>query len=462
MLNKIKSLLPSWAAVLSGIGFALASPVWGQEYLVFLSLIPLLWLADQPNKGFLSLAKQGYWVQIIFCILVFFWVPQSFANLWENSWYFNIFLFLTICSLVEFQFIIFIPGVKLIKQKTPWYIQSVLIGFLYAFVDALYPKFFKDTLANAFWEQTNFVSHFNFVYGSYVATFVIVLINILIYHLLKKGQLSRALLVWFFSISVVYFIPQKTWTYSKTVNVFTVSTDFNFKDKKTPGYNHKTFSMILKSLDLIPKGSLVVFPETVYPYDYLNASDIHSEQQNLAFKKIIQERQLNVFIGNVTTLNDKKVNVIILIRKDGTHEFGTKQKLFPFGEYIPFDWIPGFASLFPPTMVDPSPQGNSIFNVDGINYSSAICYESIFTDHVRNLKNQGADVILNISNETWFGYYGEPQLSFAMSIFSSIENNIPLLRSTNGGSGGLVQGHIEDYFLNKDKIIIKNYDLKIP
>lgn len=459
-MEKIKKYLPSIPAVLSAIGFSLASPVWNQEWLVFLSLIPVFYLLDK--KSYWSLAKDGYWIQIIFCFGVFFWVPQSFSNLWENSWWFNIVLFLTICSLVEFQFPLFMPLAKLIKEKLPYWTHPFLMAGAYTILDAIYPKFFRDTLSNAFWEQTNFMSHFDFPWGSYGATFVIVLVNWVLYELWKRKPWT-SVIVYALCLSVVYFTPQKVKPYSKSLTVYTVNTDFTFKAKKERGYNQQTFSLILKSLESIPEGSVVIFPETLYPYDFLNPSEIRDQQQNDIFKKKIQERKQKVFMGNVSTMENKKINVILLIRENGQVEFGTKQKLFPFGEYIPFQWIPGFASLFPPTMVDPSPRGQNVFEVDGVKFGSAICYESIFTDHLRDLKAEGAEVALNISNETWFGYFGEPQLSFAMSVFSSIENDMPLVRSTNGGTAGLVQGGvIEDLFLNRDQITIKSYELKIP
>jgi apolipoprotein N-acyltransferase len=63
----------------------------------------------------------------------------------------------------------------------------------------------------------------------------------------------------------------------------------------------------------------------------------------------------------------------------------------------------------------------------------SICYEGLFTDHSVNGALLGADALLNITNDSWFGPLGEPYLHLALTQFRSIETRLPLLRATNTG-----------------------------
>ncbi|NDD93005.1 hypothetical protein EBZ37_13100 [bacterium] len=68
----------------------------------------------------------------------------------------------------------------------------------------------------------------------------------------------------------------------------------------------------------------------------------------------------------------------------------------------------------------------------------AICYEVLFPDDMVAAKRSGAELILNITNDSWFGPYAEPQLHLGLSTFRSIELGIPMLRSTNTGISAVV------------------------
>ena len=111
-----------------------------------------------------------------------------------------------------------------------------------------------------------------------------------------------------------------------------------------------------------------------------------------------------------------------------------KVHLVPWGEYIPFKQFFGFAHKLTEGAGDMQPGRNrSVFAANGHRYGTFICYESVFGDEVREFVLNGADVLVNISNDGWYGDTGAPWQHLNMTRMRAIENNRWLLLDTNTG-----------------------------
>ena len=126
-----------------------------------------------------------------------------------------------------------------------------------------------------------------------------------------------------------------------------------------------------------------------------------------------------------------------------------KRKLVPFGEFLPFEKVLDNLGLKKITEGHGSfLKGNEDNNllIDGLNILPLICYEIIFTDLIQR-SNDNTNLIINISEDGWFGKSIGPDQHFAKSIFRAIENDTFLLRSTNKGISAIID--------NKGKVIKK-------
>ena len=128
-------------------------------------------------------------------------------------------------------------------------------------------------------------------------------------------------------------------------------------------------------------------------------------------------------------------NSALLIDKDGV-VLGKyhKNHLLIFGEYVPyadkipwiFDLVPEASNLSPGTSVE-------VFKFKGFTIGLLICYEDIIPSFNRRLARKHPNVIINVTNDAWFGKTDEPYLHMALATFRAIENRTWLLRSTNTG-----------------------------
>jgi len=116
-----------------------------------------------------------------------------------------------------------------------------------------------------------------------------------------------------------------------------------------------------------------------------------------------------------------------------------KQHLVPFGEYVPLRKLLPFLEPLVESV------GNFSFgssepplSMDGVKLGVLICYESIFPALARKEAAQGANVLVNITNDAWYGRSSAPYQSFAMSVLRAVENRRSLVRAANTGISGFV------------------------
>lgn len=111
-----------------------------------------------------------------------------------------------------------------------------------------------------------------------------------------------------------------------------------------------------------------------------------------------------------------------------------KMHLVPFGEYTPYKRLFFFAGslLQDVGMFEPGTR-RVVFNTGGHSYGTFICYESIFADEVRQFENLGADVLVNVSDDGWYGDTSAAWEHLNMVRMRAIENHRWVLRATNTG-----------------------------
>jgi len=110
-----------------------------------------------------------------------------------------------------------------------------------------------------------------------------------------------------------------------------------------------------------------------------------------------------------------------------------KMHLVPFGEYVPFKRVFGFAGGLTKEVGDFSPGTSRAGLQAGSKLGVFICYESIFPDEIGQLAANGAEVFVNISNDGWYGDSGAYAQHLKQARMRAVENDRWLLRDTNTG-----------------------------
>jgi len=116
-----------------------------------------------------------------------------------------------------------------------------------------------------------------------------------------------------------------------------------------------------------------------------------------------------------------------------------KIHLVPFGEYVPFRQQLFFVHSLT-AQIDDMARGThrNLFYTGGHSYGTFICYEDAFANEVRNFAREGADVLVTISDDGWYGDSGAPWQHLNLARMRAIENHRWLLRSTDTGISAVI------------------------
>jgi apolipoprotein N-acyltransferase len=122
-----------------------------------------------------------------------------------------------------------------------------------------------------------------------------------------------------------------------------------------------------------------------------------------------------------------------------------KRHLVPFGEYVPLKWLLFFLEKLVVGIGDFKPgQGPMTLSLSissekiPVSIGVPICYEIIFPDLVRRMAKEGANLLVTLTNDAWFGDSSAPYQHFSMAVFRAVENHLPLARAANTGVSGFI------------------------
>lgn len=186
--------------------------------------------------------------------------------------------------------------------------------------------------------------------------------------------------------------------------------------------------------------SLIVWPESPAPFEEADPAF------RIRMSRLASVAHAPVIVGNIgvesvpkSTENPRGTelrNSASFVQPDGRFAGRyDKMHLVPFGEYVPFKRLFFFAGHLLDEVGTFTPgRDRTVFAAsNGHRYGIFICYESIFADEIRRFVLGGADVLVNISNDGWYGDTSAPWQHLNMARMRAVENHRWVLRATNTG-----------------------------
>ena len=185
------------------------------------------------------------------------------------------------------------------------------------------------------------------------------------------------------------------------------------------------------------KIDFVLWPETAFPALLGEQFQLNALPQTLA--AFLHERQLPLLTGaySIDAPTRLITNSLFVLNKDGdiVPPHYSKTILLAFGEYIPGEqWFPEIRDWLPDTGHFARGAGPTrLLHWNGYKMGAQICYESLFPGFTRALAQLGAQFIVNVTNDSWYGAWQEPYQHMYMTLARGVEFRRPVLRVTNTG-----------------------------
>ena len=185
---------------------------------------------------------------------------------------------------------------------------------------------------------------------------------------------------------------------------------------------------------------LVLWPESASPYAWSFSAAYRERVVALC-------RELDIAILLSTVWSDAPsdsaapfYNAAVLVTKDGEARPYFKQRLVPFGEYVPLAGL--LRKIRPISRAVPSSftpgHGTTVLSLGSWRLGGAVCYEVVFPWIARDETRAGADVLFTLTNDAWYGRAGAQRQHFQSAVVRAIETGRPLVRAAITGISGAV------------------------
>jgi len=447
-------------AILSGLLLTASFPKMGLSLLAWFALVPLLFsLKDLCLKKSFIL---GFTTGLVHYITLLYWFAptmNTYGNIPLLVCVFVLVLASAFLSLYLALFSAIISGCYSRPAICVFIIPALWVSF----------EYIRSLVFLGFpWEIMGYSQYNNLlliqisdISGVYGVSFLIALSNTTIFltvSCLTQKNCERktatrkvafgSVTVFFLILAFVFFYGKwkidsidKLVDSSPSILAAVIQGNINQAVKWNPDFQHSTTKKYidLSILSKSDKPDLVVWPETATPFYFRYNTSL----SNMIIKAI-KKTDCYFIIGSPSFISKKGVvdyyNTAYLISPDGNicGKYD-KVRLVPFGEYIPFNkWLPFIGKIVEGVGdFKPGVKGKTI-KWNDFSLGLQICYEIIFPGLSRAMVKNNANLLVNITNDAWFGLTSAPYQHFSMSIFRAVENRRALIRSANTGISGFI------------------------
>ncbi len=464
----------------TGVLLSLSFPPLKSGFFATVGFVPLLFLIDKL-KNYKQLFLYSYLSFFFFNLFTLYWVGG-----WSKEA--DPFLMVGCVLLILFHPVLFFLPMwfyMFVKRNIGDVVNLVVFPFAYALFEYFRSKtelaFPWLTLGNT---QTYFIEKIQFIEftGVYGLSFLILVVNVIFYlaikEILSQGKIfSKRASLYFLLAILIYIAPdfygasvlKKSNNFSyKEIKVGLIQPDINpwLKWEGTLAEQLELYmGMTRKIIQTNPDVELIVYPETAITYYFLLSPYRYYFNW---FKSWVDSLGIAILTGfpdakfydnpsdappsshliKETGQRYDAFNAmgLFLPNSDKIQKYA-KIILVPFGERLPY--ADTFHFLIEPLQwgvgISNWAKGKdtTIFemkrkNGEVIKFSGVVCYESIYPSFVREFVKRGAQFLVVITNDSWYGNTSGPYQHFQYSILRAVENRRSIVRCANGGVSGLI------------------------
>ena len=460
----------------SGLFLPLSFPNYDLGLLAWIALVPLHWALDGKTK------TQAFWIGWLSGTIAFTgmmaWVVTAMNTYGKVPLVISYGIMLLLTAYLGLYVGLYSAGAVWFRSLIPRY-GLFAVPCLWVTLELIRTYFLSGLpwglLGYSQYRQIEVIQIADHM-GVYGVSFLIVLVNVALAELLSwLMPLCRgfrpARLPWEL-VTMTALLVTLSWEYGletlsgapfsgiprSSISVGVVQPNVDQAVKWDTAYREETLARFDRLTEQLGRGiDLVIWPEAATPFVFER-----EPVYQLQLIALANRAQAPILFGSpaLRFYPDRRpylLNSAYLLSPDG-QLLGRydKHHLVPFGEYIPLkssllmfldklvEGIGDFEAGPGPTILTLTPKPRSAASgVTGttprpVNFGVAICYEVIFPNLVRQFAANGAEFLVTVTNDAWFGPSSAPSQHFAMVVFRSVENHLAFARAANTGISGFI------------------------
>jgi apolipoprotein N-acyltransferase len=435
---------------------------------LLICLLPLWGSVLQNKETFWKSFWRGWWTQFVLSLIGFYWIAYVSHEYGFIPWPFSILILLLFVSTVHIYLALATGTAQWLRTKlelSEWATLATMAG-LTGLGEMWWPSLFPWNFGYPFLWIHSPIAQWADVIGFQGLSLFVLFTNAALTWGIQQARTRKKVspIITLTSALIVLLIVmyttglQKKQDWQKTdsqLKVLEVQANIGNFDKymaeRGQGFEQSIadqyFGITRQALREHPEADLIIWPESAFP-DFLNVPDLHSRPYASQFTKFVQEVKKPILTGGYSHTTDERgryriYNAIFLYGPpqgtDGLElqSYGEpyhKTDLLMFGEYTPLsETFPFLAQISPAGEGFARGKGPQIVPFGEFKIGPQICYESLYPEFTSRLVGLGADFIVNLTNDSWFGPTSESHQHMIMTLARGLEARRPLLRSTNTG-----------------------------
>jgi len=450
-------------AVASGLALALAFPNFDFDIAAWVAFVPLLYAIDGEAHRRVFLYA---WLQGFACYVAsLYWITITLHHFADVRIIFAVIPMLLLAAVIALFTAVAFWAATYIAARTGLSIVVTLpiVWTAVEWIRTYFPIGFPwNLLGYAAYQNLKLIQFAEFT-GVYGVSALIVFFNVVIYVVIFRRESPRLQGI---GLGVLSMLFAAAWIFgtlriselqrerpNRSLRFAMVQGDIPQSIKWDPNFRESSFSVYVQQTqqaaqlgaDVIvwPEAAAAFFFQPTEHYPAAFADDAPYRQRLLQLAADTADPIL--FGAPALSQQDGRLgffNRAYLVSGSGAiMAWYDKIQLVPFGEYVPLRSVlgyfvnrvvAGFGDMFAGSQ-------QTIFDLKGAHLGVLICYESIFPNLSRMAVDRGADILVNITNDAWYGESSAPYQLLAMAAMRAVETKVPLVRVANTGISAVIE-----------------------
>lgn len=439
-------------AVTTGLLMTASFPKVDWGGFAWIAFIPLLYGVKgvSPRASF----KLGFLTGLVHYGTLLYWIVGVINHYGHVPIFLSVVIFMLLLFYLSLYPGLFALAVSQLRERSlPFYLTGPLFWVALEYVRSfLLSGFPWENLGYSQYDQLHLIQVSD-ILGVYGLSALIMAVNGVLFEFSNTVRRNRTL-VWkpLIGVGLVLcgFLAYGAWRIEETDRiageaskrtVALVQGNVDQSVKWLPSFQHETLrrygTLSTDALKTIPE--LIIWPETALPFYFL-----HDEGLTAETLALVRTSGVHFILGSPSFLRTgqriRYYNSAYLVDPTG-NVLGKYDKvhLVPYGEYVPLKRFFPFLGKIVEAVGDfDSGQRGQVLSWGNEKIGMLICFEAIFPELARSTVKNGAQLLVNITNDAWFGRSSAPYQHLSMVVFRAVENHLAVARAANTGISAYV------------------------